>query len=413
MTPETQWDGIISNTEVEAERRVALRALLRTPLLSATRETAGQYVLVRRHSEWLKQWLAKFPDWSLHVGGELARLRKIPAELLDDTRPAIDRGSGATFTKQRYAILCLALAALEQLDRQTTLGQLAQGVMELIAVDRDLQTAGLFFDVTNYDQRRDFVHAIRFLVDSGVLRKIDGDERQFRDRDTEDALYDINRHFLAEMLQGRHSPSSIDMASEMASQRSRGNAMAERVAMLNDDCMPASEEARRQWTRSRLVRRLLDDPVLYFQDLNDDERNYLDRHRGALLREICEATGLIAEVRREGIALVDDAGDLTDMKLPDQDTESHLSLLLVQWFAECLRTRRGEAISISEVEERVGNFIHVHGSERHNDLRETGTEKRISEDALRRLRALRLIQISPDGFIPMPASSRYATAEQM
>ena len=120
-----------------------------------------------------------------------------------------------------------------------------------------------------------------------------------------------------------------------------------------------------------------------------------------------------AEVRREGIALVDDAGNLTDLKLPDQGMESHLSLLLVQWFAECLRTRRGEAISISEVEERVGNFIHEHGSERHNDLRETGTEKRISEDALQRIRALRLIQISPDGVVPMPASSRYAAAEQM
>jgi uncharacterized protein (TIGR02678 family) len=413
MTPETQGDRIISNMEVDTERRVALRALLRTPLLPATGETAEQYILVRRHSEWLKQWFAKFPDWSLHIGGELARLRKVPAELLDDTRPAIDRGSGATFTKQRYALLCLALAALEQLDRQTTLGQLAQRIMELIAVDRDLQTAGLFFDVTNYDQRRDFVHAVRFLADSGVLRKIDGDDRQFRDRDSEDALYDINRHFLAEMLQGKHSPSSIDMASEMASQRSGGNAIAERAAMLNDDRLPASEEARRQWTRSRLVRRLLDDPVLYFQDLNDEERIYLDRHRGALLREICEATGLIAEVRREGIALVDDAGDLTDMKLPDQDTESHLNVLLVQWFAECFRTRRGEAISISEVEERVGNFIHEHRSERHNDLRETGTEKRISEDALQRIRALRLIQISPDGVIPMPASSRYAAAEQI
>jgi len=318
MTAESQRGPIISNGEVEVERRFALRALLRTPLLSATGETAEQYVLVRRHSEWLKQWLAKFPDWSLHIGGELARLRKTPAELMDDTRPAIDRGSGATFTKQRYTLLCLALAALEQLDRQTTLGQLAQRIMELIAVDRDLQTAGVFFDSANYDQRRDLVHAVRFLVDSGILRKIDGDERQFRDRDSEDALYDINRHFLAEILQGKHSPSSI----EMATQRSRGNVLAERAAMLNDDRMPASEEARRQRTRSRLVRTLLDDPVLYFDDLNDDERNYLDRNRGSLLREICEATGLIAEVRREGIALVDDAGDLTDVKLPDQDSES-------------------------------------------------------------------------------------------
>jgi uncharacterized protein (TIGR02678 family) len=378
-------------------------------LLSATGQTAEQYILVRRHSEWLKQWLVKFPAWNLHIDGALARLRKTPAELPDDTRPAIDRSSGAVFTKRRYALLCLALAALEQLDRQTTLGQLAQTIMELIAVDRDLQGAGLFFDSGNYDQRRDLVHAVRYLVDSGVLQKIDGDERQFRDRDTEDALYDINRHVLAEILQTRHSPSSI----EMASQRSRGEFPAERAAVLNADPVPASEEARRQWIRSRLVRTLLDDPVLYFHDLNDEERSYLEKHRGSILRELCEATGLIAEVRREGIALVDDAGDLTDLKLPDQEMESHLSLLLVQWFAECLKTRRGEDISISEVEEHVRGLIRIHGSEWHKDAREAGAEARMSEDALFRIRALRLIQMSPDGVVPLPASCRYAASERI
>jgi len=409
MKPGSQGFRIISGMEVEAERRFALRALLRNPLLSATGQTAEQYTLVRRHSEWLKQWLSKFPAWNLYIDGMLARLRKIPAEPFDDTRPAIDRSSGAVFTKRRYALLCLALAALEQLDRQTTLGQLAQTITELIAVDGDLQVAGLQFDSGNYDQRRDLVHAIRFLVDFGVLQKIDGDERQFQDHDSEDALYDINRHVLSELLQSRYSPSSI----ETTARRSAGDSVAERAAMLNADRVPASEEGRRQWIRSRLVRALLDDPVLYFQDLNDEERNYLEKHRGSLLREICEATGLIAEVRREGIALVDHDGYLTDLKLPDRNAEGHLSLLLVQWFAECFKNRRGESIPISEVEEHVRSLIRTHGSQWHNDVREAGTETRMSEDALLRIRALRLIQVSADGIVPLPASCRYAAAEQM
>jgi uncharacterized protein (TIGR02678 family) len=201
------------------------------------------------------------------------------------------------------------------------------------------------------------------------------------------------------MLQGTHSPSSI----EMESQRSRREFLADRAARLNGDPIPATEEARRGWIRSRLVRALLDDPVLYFRDLNDEERSYLEKHRGSLLREICEATGLIAEVRREGIALVDDAGDLADIQLPDQDTESHLSLLLVQWFAESSRRRTGEAIAISDVEERI--------SEWHKEAREPGAESRMSEDALARLRALRLIQLTPGGVVPLPASSRYAASE--
>src|SRR6185436_13123309 len=132
----------------------------------------------------------------------------------------------------------------------------------------------------------------------------------------------------------RHSPSSIEMASKSV----------ERAERLNDDPMPATEEARRQWIRSRLVRTLLDDPVLYFQDLNDEERSYLEKHRGPLLREICEATGLIAEVRREGIALVDDAGDLTDLKLPERNNDGQLSLLLLQWLFEISRESAGAEI---------------------------------------------------------------------
>ena len=399
--------------EADSERRSALRTLLRNPLLPACGETADQYILVRRHSQWLKQWLVTFPVWSLHISPELARLRKTPADLSDDTRAAIDRSSGASFTKQRYALLCLALAALEQSERQTTLGQLAQSIMELLAVDRDLQAAGLCFDSANYDQRRDLVHAVRFLVDSGVLRKLDGSERQHGGQDSEDALYDINRHVLAEILQGRHSPSTIESGLGMAAQQTRGNSLAVRAAMLNDDPLPASEESRRQWIRSHLVRTLLDDPVLYFHDLNDEERSYLDRHRGSLLREICEATGLIAEVRREGIALVDAADDLTDFKLPDQGAENHLSLLLVQWFAECFKTRRGEAIAVAEVAKRVRDLIRLHGTEWHLDIREAGTEMRMTEDALLRIRALRLVQVTGDGIVPLPASCRYAALEQV
>src|SRR5262252_6434466 len=109
--------------EVEADRRRAMRALLRNPLLTARGETAEDYRRVRRHSEWLKQWLAKFPAWQLHIDKEVIRLRKLPGDLRDETRPAVDRTSRASFTKRRYALVCLALAALEQAESRTTLGQ--------------------------------------------------------------------------------------------------------------------------------------------------------------------------------------------------------------------------------------------------------------------------------------------------
>jgi uncharacterized protein (TIGR02678 family) len=408
VTPASQSIVTISSPEVEPERRRALRALLRNPLLSSAGETAEEYVLVRRHSEWLEQWLARFPAWTIHINGEVARLRKTPADLIDETRAAVDRSSGTTFTKRRYALLCLSLAALEQLDRQTTLGLVAQTIMELVAADRDLQAAGLFFDSGNYDQRRDLVHAVRFLVDMGVLRKLDGDEQQFQSRsDSSDVLYDINRHILSEILHLAHSVSAL----ETAAQRFKGNSLAQRAARLGAHPIPTSDEEHHLGIRSRLVRALLDDPILYYQDLSDEERTYLEKHRGYLLREICEATGLIAEVRREGIALVDDIGDLSDLKLPDQGSDAHLSLLLAQWFAECFRHDAGMLIPVSVVEGRVRALIHIHGSEWQKELGEAGAESRLTEDALLRLRSLRLIQVTNGGVVPLAASCRYAAAE--
>jgi len=378
VTPASQAFMTTSNPAVEAERRHAFRALLRNPLLLATGKTAEEYVLVRRHSEWLKHWLDRFPAWSLHIDREVARLRKRPADFLDDTRPAIDRASGTTFTRRRYALLCLALASLEQLGPQTTLDQVAQKITELIATDRELQAAGLLFDVGHYDQRRDLVHAIRLLIETGVLSRLDGDEQRFLDRsESSDVLYDIHRRILTSILHLSQSPSAME-----AVRRSPTDSLAERVAKLGDD--PS--------IRSRLVRALLDDPILYFHDLNDEERHYLEKHRSYLLRQISEATGLIAEVRAEGIAMVDDAGDLTDINLPDSGTDAHLDLLLVQWFAECSRNGTETAIPLSAVEQHV---------------RETGAEPRLMEDALVRLRALRLIQMTSGGVVPLAACGRY------
>jgi uncharacterized protein (TIGR02678 family) len=365
--------------EIEADRRRALRTLLRHPLLTSGGETAD-YARVRRHSEWLKQWLAKFPAWSLHVDKNVIRLRKLPADVSDETRPAIDRTSGTTFTRRRYALVCLALAALEQTDAQTTLGQITIAIMKLIAMDRDLNAAGIILDIGNYDHRRDLVHAIRFLADLGVLRRIDGDERQFLNRnESSDVLYTLDRRVLASILNVSGSASAVASESNP-------------VAKLMEEPSPFSED-RTQQIRARLVRTLMDDPILYFQDLNDEERTYLEQHRGQMLRQIHEATGLLAEVRREGIAMVDDTGDLTDLKLPDDGADVQLALSLAEWFAEFCRNGGDEVIPHPMIEAHI---------------RDIGGDLQLTEEALRRLRALRLIRTMDAGVLPLAACARYA-----
>ena len=72
-------------------------------------------------------------------------------------------------------------------------------------------------------------------------------------------------------------------------------------------------------------------------NLESDERAYLDRQRGFMLRNIHDATGLAPEVRAEGIAMLDPCGDLSDIAFPEEGTEGHLTLLIAEFLADWLR----------------------------------------------------------------------------
>ena len=56
--------------------------------------------------------------------------------------------------------------------------------------------------------------------------------------------------------------------------------------------VPETEDLRNLTFRRRITRRLLADPVLYYDELDEDERAYLIGQRHAITRRIEEATGL-------------------------------------------------------------------------------------------------------------------------
>lgn len=376
------------------ERRGALRALLKSPLLTAD---APGFVLVRRHAGWLREWLARNAGWTLQVSSELARLRKTPADLADDTRPAVDPRSKTPFSRRRYVLLCLALAALEAADRQTTLGWLAEKVLSFAAADPELAAAGLEFDMSSRDQRRDLVQVVRLLLELRVLARLDGDEALYVNDDRRDALYNVHRPALAAVLNVRRGPSTVDAED-----------FEERLAAIVEEPAPDTDEARNRRLRSRLTRRLVDDPVMEYAELGDDELAYLRSQRAFLVGRVQEATGLVPEVRQEGIAMVDERGDLTDLGMPEEGTDGHLTLLLAEYLAAA---GNGAAVGWTALERRTAELVEEHQSVWRRDVTEPGAEKRLAEQAVERLEALRLVRRTADGVEPRPALSRYALDE--
>jgi uncharacterized protein (TIGR02678 family) len=193
---------------------------------------------------------------------------------------------------------------------------------------------------------------------------------------------------------------------------SAGEPEAQLVALTDEEAQPDTAEAQNRALRSWLVRRLLDDPVLYYRTLPAESRAYLDRQRGFLLPELAEATGLEAEVRAEGIALADPDGDCTDIGLPEDGTEGHLTLLLATWLAEKLRETRSSPaplITAEAVRQQTARLIRKHRHHWRKEVTQKGAETWLTQLALGRLAGLALIEREVSGgVVPLPAIGRYA-----
>ncbi len=253
--PATQLADVLERQQVE-ERRRALRALLRHPLLTRAGPDPAAFGLVRRHAGWLREWLATNAGWSLQVDTGLARLRKLPGRLDDRTRPALAEPGRTPFSRRRYVLACLALAALERADAQVTLGWLADRVLAL-AADPGLADAGFSFALDSREQRGDLVVVARLLLRIQVLAKVAGDEQSFVDA-SGDALYDVNRRVLAALLVTQRGPSTVAAADLEA-----------RLQAITEELVPDSDDGRNRAIRHALARRLLDDPVLYHDELTE------------------------------------------------------------------------------------------------------------------------------------------------
>ncbi len=386
--------------QLEEERQRALRVLLLHPLLSAGGPFAAELALVRRHAEFLRTWFSRYAGWTLMVDAEVARLRKTPGTTSDGTRPAMDDTSRLPFTRRRYVLLCLALAALERSERQTTLGRLSERMMELYQGDPALAEAGILWELTTQEGRRDLVHAVRLLLSLQVLVRVQGDEQQFL-TDRGDVLYTVRRPALAAVLAVRRPPSTLDEES-----------LEGRLARITEEPLPDSEEGRNRRLRMSLVRRLLDDPVVYFAELSTEENAYLTSQRGHLARQLEQATGLVAEVRREGIALVDEGGELTDLGLAEEGTEGHLTLLLAEHLAHRARAQSEAVVPWSELFDHVATLIAEHHTQWRKDVREPGAEEELTRETVARMEALALLRRTAEGVVPRPALGRFALVRE-
>jgi uncharacterized protein (TIGR02678 family) len=297
---------------------------------------------------------------------------------------------------------------LERADPQITLHLLGERVMEM-AAEPTLVARQFSFTLRTAAERRDLVAICRTLLEFGVLQRVAGDEDGFVHDNAgsaqADALYDIQRRMLAGMLAAVRGPSTWAANDAPVT-------LEERLHALVTEHMADSDEGRRTALRHALARRLLDDPVVYAETLAAETQAYFANQRGVMAARLCEATGLVAEQRAEGLALTDEAGTLTDVAMPAEGTEAHVTLLVAEHLAEGARRDGAGAVTTADA---IAAFVRG-ATERYSrfwrkSAREPGAEQELAQTALERLQKLQLIVRDVDRLRALPAIARFALGD--
>jgi uncharacterized protein (TIGR02678 family) len=371
--------------ERAAEVRCAARALLRHPVLDGAAEPE-LLRLVRRHADRLRSWFLARAGYDLVVDPAFARLVKVPPRSAPVAGAARVR-PGAGFDRRRYAWLCLSLAVLEGTDGQTTLGYVAEDV-ETLASAHGLPVP----DLDTRDDRMALADALRLLERLGVVARTAGETEDFVDG-SGDALYTVRRRLAASLLAVRRPPSTVESPEALA-----------------DDVIDG-DAGRVEGVRHEVWRRLLETPAVLHEELSPDEVTYLQHQRRPILEELRDVCGLELEVRREGVAAVDDEHGATGF--PAQGSVGHAALLVI----EVLRRGRRDATAGDPTAGTVHRdallapvvaFV-ASGRCAQSYALEASGAARLLDDALTLLEEHRLVRriVDADAVSPLPPLGRF------
>lgn len=381
---------------VEAEETSrTIRLLLAHPLLTVTSDPTG-FDLVRRRRDALARWFEEHCGWRLVVEARdgYARLLKVRPEI-DATRPLRrDRNTRAPFDRRRYTLLAIVCAELLATP-VTTIGLLADRVTHATAAEPDIES----FQTSRRSERAAFVDALKLLERAGALRALDGTAESYLDSDTAKVLFQVDTTLLLRLLAAPHAPSTVDLDDLAALTREPRYGAA-------PDGGETADAQRNLWLRHSLTRALLDDPVVYRDELTEAQLGYLTSPTGRrLIRQAAEQAGFVFEERAEGYLLVDPDGLATDQRFPDDGSHPKIAALVL---LDQLVAADGP-VPDAELASHAGALLERFPSWARTYRSEDGAA-RLATDAVDVLCAFKLAARESGGVRARPAAARFAVA---
>lgn len=305
----------VSPLDLDSYQRAA-RVILSNHLVTQTYPDRLALPLLRRWATELRDDLLELFGYRLEVTETTARLFTV----VDRVEPGVPArtSNDRAFDRHRYAYLALALAALGRAGNQITLSELADHVAAEAA-----QVPGVTLATDRAADRDAFVDAVGWLAARGAIVLADGDAGGWASNpDAGEALYDIDRSVVVALFR---PPRALQHMTTVRALLAGENEPA-------DDDITAYRPTDARETARRMRRALVERPVVYADSLTDDERLQLALPRTAA--DVEDLTGLVAERRAEGIAMIDPSGRMSDVRFPSTGTIAQVALLLAGEMAD-------------------------------------------------------------------------------
>ncbi len=351
-----------------ADLHHAARRLVDLPLI-AKESAPDTFKAIRRHQQQLTSWFSARFGYRLVVTADTARLYKDTT--VPTRRPLLTtKSSQRAFRKPEYTVLALAIAAAAEARPVVSFSDLVAGI------HRAGSEAGITVTAEFVDRCR-VVTAVTWLVHIGAVAQIDKGVEAYASDETADALLRVNHDRLALLPM---APLTLSRTVEQLIDR-------------------GSRRGSRPWLRALV----LEEPVVYRDELTEQEWSELRRRLREDARMFHETLDLDVEARAEGVALIDPDADLGPDYFPFPGrTEHQAALLLIERLASMEGpTSRSDALEI------VGSLAQQHKDRWAQDTQDHDSYLDRVVSVLERFKLLRVDRAG--NLQLLPAAHRYAT----
>lgn len=270
----------------------------------------NDYTLIKKHKKVIQKYFFDNFGYQLFSGIDLFKLEKVPYQAeswmgIQDFKEPID-----------YSIFVAILAYLEDKakDDLFLVSTLADYVKNFF--DKDLKVK---WEI--YKHRLSFYRAVKYAQSMDLIESLEGEIEKYKTDEKEEILYRptmISKYYMRFFSKPIQDFQNID-------------------EIISDRWKIPGEESTPRMNLQSLNRRLFFSPVVYKNELTDEEKKYLNYQSFRMVENIPEFTHFEMEIYQNEILLISKERNVTGQQHPNQKTISDIVLQFSAFIKEKLK----------------------------------------------------------------------------